>query len=98
MAVWVLLFVSLRFGYGPGELIRGWAIPCATDIAFSAMVARLVFPAAHPAIPFLLLLAIADDASGLFVLAIFYPSGAISLTWLLALMAIAVLFAIWLRR
>jgi hypothetical protein len=25
---------------------RGWAIPCATDIAFFAMIARLVFPAA----------------------------------------------------
>lgn len=26
------------------------------------MIARIIFPAAHPAIPFLLLLAIADDA------------------------------------
>ena len=38
-----------------------------------------IFPAGHPAIPFLLLLAIADDALGLIVLAIFYPSGAVSL-------------------
>ena len=29
----------------------------------------------HPAIPFLLLLAIADDALGLMILAVFYPSG-----------------------
>ena len=53
---------------------RGWAIPCATDIAFSYLVARLIFPARHPAIPFLLLLAVADDALGLLVLAIFYPA------------------------
>ena len=36
----------------------------ATDIAFSYLAARLIFGAKHPAIPFLLLLAIADDASG----------------------------------
>ena len=60
-----LIYVASRGTCGPAELIRGWAIPCATDIAFSAMIARLIFPAAHPAIPFLLLLAIADDALGL---------------------------------
>ncbi len=57
------------------DLARGWAVPCATDIAFSSLVARLVFRRGHPAIPFLLLLAIADDALGLIVLAVFYPSG-----------------------
>ena len=30
-------------------LSNGWAIPCATDIAFSYMVARLIFGAGHPA-------------------------------------------------
>ena len=55
-------------------LSNGWAIPCATDIAFSYMVARMVFGPGHPAIPFLLLLAIADDALGLVILAIFYPN------------------------
>ena len=58
----------------PNALSRGWAIPCATDIAFSYMVARLVFGGGHPAIPFLLLLAIADDALGLIILAAFYPN------------------------
>lgn len=52
---------------------RGWAIPTATDIAFSYLVGRLVFGAGHPAVRFLLLLAIADDAAGLIILAIFYP-------------------------
>src|ERR671923_1468281 len=53
-----LIYAALASTRGPDELIRGWAIPCATDIAFSAMVARVIFPSAHPAIPFLLLLAI----------------------------------------
>jgi NhaA family Na+:H+ antiporter len=93
-----LIYVALASTRGPADLIRGWAIPCATDIAFSAMVARIIFPASHPAIPFLLLLAIADDALGLMILAVFYPSGALSLSALLGFMAAAVLLALWLRR
>jgi NhaA family Na+:H+ antiporter len=62
------------------------------------MIARLVFPASHPAIPFLLLLAIADDAFGLVILAVFYPSAPLAPFWLAGLMAAAVLTAIWLRR
>jgi Na+:H+ antiporter, NhaA family len=56
------------------SLVRGWAIPCATDIAFSYLVARAIYRR-HPAVPFLLLLAIADDAFGLIILAVFYPVG-----------------------
>ena len=56
------------------DLHRGWAIPTATDIAFSFLVARWLFGRNHPAVPFLLLLAIADDAFGLVVLALFYPA------------------------
>jgi len=62
------------------------------------MIARIVFPAGHPAIPFLLLLAIADDAMGLIILAVFYPSGSLSFTSLGLLMAGAVVTALWLRR
>ena len=29
---------------GRPELMRGWAIPCATDIAFSYLAAKMVFP------------------------------------------------------
>src|SRR5919108_4209595 len=77
-----LIYAALASTRGPADLVRGWAVPCATDIAFSAMVARLVFPASHPAIPFLLLLAIADDALGLVILAVFYPSGPLAPLWL----------------
>lgn len=74
------------------ELGQGWAVPCATDIAFSYLVARIIFGPGHPAIAFLLLLAIADDAAGLMILAIFYPQAPIEPMWLLltaAAMAIA---------
>jgi Na+:H+ antiporter, NhaA family len=59
-----IIYVSLASTLGPSDLVRGWAIPCATDIACSAMIARIIFPPGHPAIPFLLLLAIPDDAPG----------------------------------
>ena len=42
-----------------------------------------MFGAGHPAVSFLLLLAIADDAAGLIILAIFYPSGELAPEWLL---------------
>jgi NhaA family Na+:H+ antiporter len=83
---------------GRPELAPGWAIPCATDIAFSYLAARMIFPAGHPAIPFLLLLAIADDALGLVLLALFYPSAPISLLWFGGFMIPAIGVAGWLRR
>jgi Na+:H+ antiporter, NhaA family len=98
MAAPALIYSVLALMLGPRELVGGWAIPCATDIAFSAMVARVAFPAGHPAIPFLLLLAIADDALGLIILAAFYPSGTLSAGSLAAFMSAAVLLALWLRR
>ena len=80
---------------------RGWAIPTATDIAFSYLVGRIVFGAGHPAVRFLLLLAIADDAAGLIILAVFYPTGDLAPAWLLlslgAALAVFVL-ANWLPR
>ncbi|MCA9175458.1 MAG: Na+/H+ antiporter NhaA [Planctomycetales bacterium] len=79
------------------ELSRGWAIPCATDIAFSYLVARVVFGVGHPAIAFLLLLAIADDALGLMILAVAYPSKPIVPGWL-GLMVAAVAFGFVLRK
>jgi NhaA family Na+:H+ antiporter len=93
-----VIYVALASTLGPASLIRGWAIPCATDIAFSAMIARIIFPAGHPAIPFLLLLAIADDALGLMILAMFYPSGTLSVPALATLMTAAIVLALWLKR
>jgi NhaA family Na+:H+ antiporter len=78
-------------------LARGWAIPCATDIAFSFIVAKAIFRR-HPAIPFLLLLAIADDALGLVILAIFYPVGDLHLALGAALIGAALGVAYVLRR
>ena len=74
--------------------------PVWTDIAFSYLVARFVFGRTHVALPFLLLLAIADDAIGLMVLAVFYPSAPLQPVWFAALLgaAIAVAWALRSRR
>jgi len=92
------IYIALALAWGQPELLRGWAIPCATDIAFSYLIARLVLGGAHPAIPFLLLLAIADDALGLLTLAVFYPAGTIRPLEFGVLLAIAMGFAYWLKR
>ena len=55
-----------------GMLQRGWGVPTATDIALAWLVARAVFGKGHPAVNFLLLLAVADDAIGLGIIAVFY--------------------------
>jgi NhaA family Na+:H+ antiporter len=82
-------------------LVQGWAVPTATDIAFSYIVARIIFGAGHPAVRFLLLLAIVDDALGLLIIAVFYPKGDVAPEWLLlslgAALAAYLLFN-WLPR
>ncbi|NSX55945.1 Na+/H+ antiporter NhaA [Parasulfitobacter algicola] len=98
------VYLGIAFLLGPEKftaVANGWAIPTATDIAFSYLIGRLVFGAGHPAVRFLLLLAIADDAAGLIILAIFYPENAVIPAWLLLSLfsAILVFFAFnWLPR
>ncbi|MPY88431.1 MAG: sodium:proton antiporter [Luteitalea sp.] len=98
MAVPAGMYLAFVHGYGLPELARGWAVPCATDIAFSYLVARIAFPPGSPAIPFLLLLAIVDDALGLVLLATFYPQSAISLGWFIGPVALAMAMSWMLRR
>ncbi len=65
------LFLAIS---GDSEAQNGWGIPTATDIALAWLVARMAFGKGHPAVSFLLLLAVADDGIGLAIIAIFYPS------------------------
>lgn len=78
-------------------LANGWGIPTATDIALAWLVARAVFGKRHPAVVFLLLLAVADDAIGLVIIAVFYgdPTLPAEPVWLLlTLAAMAVAYAL----
>ncbi len=69
-----VVYLALNALMGSQSLQRGWGIPTATDIAFAWLVARMVFGANHPAVSFLLLLAVADDGIGLAIIAFFYPN------------------------
>jgi len=79
--------------YGGGDdlsiVANGWGIPTATDIALAWLVARIIFGASHPAVNFLLLLAVADDAIGLGIIAVFYPDPEhpVAPSWLLLVVA-----------
>jgi NhaA family Na+:H+ antiporter len=98
MVVPAAVYLMLVTASGHAPLARGWAIPSATDIAFSFLTARLLLGALHPAIPFLLLLAIADDALGLVVLALFYPSGVVRPVEFAVILLVAFMVCWLLRR
>ena len=59
---------------GEHMLAGGWVAACAIDIPGSYVIARLIF-GRHPAVPFLLLLAISADAIGLACVAVVQPVG-----------------------
>lgn len=94
-----IVYLTLNHFIGADTLRRGWGIPTATDIAFAWLVAKAVFGEGHPAVSFLLLLAVADDGIGLAIIAVFYPNAVLPVepVWLL-LTAAGMLVASALRR
>ncbi len=95
----IVVYLVLNNYMGTTALSRGWGIPTATDIAFAWLVARIIFGGYHPAISFLLLLAVADDGIGLAIIALFYQNPLMPVEpWWLALVAIGMLAAYMLRR
>ena len=93
------VYFAWTFLTGDSTIANGWGIPTATDIALAWLVARLAFGKGHPAISFLLLLAVADDGLGLGIIAIFYPDPAhpVAPEWL-GLVGAAMLVAYGLRK
>ena len=84
-----VLFLVLNKVLGQPAWTNGWGMCTATDIALAWLFAKLVFGKEHPAISFLLLLAVADDAIGLIIIAVFYPTPGkpIQPLWLLLVVA-----------
>lgn len=94
----VAVYSGLNMLVGTPELSNGWGIPTATDIALAWLAARLVFGAGHPAVSYLLLLAVADDAIGLVIIAIFYPNPTMPAEPLWLLLTVLGMVIAWLLR
>lgn len=60
------------------ELRGAWAVPCATDIAFAWLGARIMWGARHPMTLTLLALSVLDDFVGMVIIALCYPQREIS--------------------
>ncbi|MCQ4635506.1 Na+/H+ antiporter NhaA [Anaerovorax odorimutans] len=87
------VFLIINWVAGDSSYTNGWGICTATDIALAWLVARLIFGTLHPAVNFLLLLAVADDAVGLAIIAVFYPEpgSTVQPVWLLLVLAAMIL-------
>jgi NhaA family Na+:H+ antiporter len=78
MVVPAIIYVMLVWGEG-GQALNGWAVPTATDIAFSVGVLSILGKRVSAGGKlFLLALAIADDVGAIAIIALFYSE---SLRW-----------------
>ena len=95
MLVPALIYVFINLG--DGETLKGWAIPSATDIAFSLGVLSLLGKRVPLSLKvFLTALAIIDDLGAIVIIALFY-SGDLSIKYL-SLMLLAFILLLVLNK
>jgi len=75
MGLPALIYIAVVGGDDPA-LVKGWAIPAATDIAFAVGVLAILGRYAPPSIKLLLVtIAIVDDIGAVLIIALFYTAG-----------------------
>lgn len=80
MIVPAFIYIAINFSHP--HYLSGWAIPMATDVAFSLAVLTLLGSKIPPALKiFLLALALIDDLGAIIIIALFYTNQ-FSLWWL----------------
>ena len=95
MVVPALVYVAINFGNS--ETLNGWAIPSATDIAFSLGILSLLGSRVPISLKiFLTALAIIDDLGAILIIAFFY-SGDLSISYL-SLIFISYIFLLILNK
>ena len=95
MVIPALFYIAINFGNS--ETLNGWAIPSATDIAFSLGILSLLGSRVPISLKiFLTALAIIDDLGAILIIAFFY-SGDLSISYL-SLILISYLFLLILNK
>ncbi|HJQ60784.1 MAG TPA: Na+/H+ antiporter NhaA [Vineibacter sp.] len=91
--------IYAALNWGDATAIRGWAIPAATDIAFSIGVLAVLGRRVPLALKlFLVTLAIVDDLGAIVIIAIFYTADLSTLALVLAAICIVALVAMNVAR
>tara|TARA_B100000787_G_scaffold3250_1_gene2424 strand:- start:1213 stop:2385 length:1173 start_codon:yes stop_codon:yes gene_type:complete len=95
MVIPALVYIAINFGNS--ETLNGWAIPSATDIAFSLGILSLLGSRVPISLKiFLTALAIIDDLGAILIIAFFY-SGDLSISYL-SLILISYIFLLCLNK